>query len=134
MSVSIDDIKTYWKQSELEQLADYNEDERLDDEVIQTAITDAVNMLNPIKDIIDSSLFDTYTKKLTICELIARVNISPDAVELPIGECKRINEFIDKVMLQKAKIPSGGGSVTASTSEGINVKPRSHTIEFLEGF
>jgi len=101
--IYLDDIIDYWKQSELANITDYNEDSVIDDEVIEHSIEDAYRELSAISEILTDDIMDLYAKQLTICSLITRLNINPEAVELPLADCGRIRELIKDVLDKKAQ-------------------------------
>ena len=102
MPITVNDIKSYWNSSELRNITDYDNDGNIDDEVIQHSLDDAIKEIEAVKDSIPSGLIDIYTKKLTICNLLSRLNINPEAIELPLKDCKSVRSAIEGIIKSKS--------------------------------
>jgi alanine-alpha-ketoisovalerate/valine-pyruvate aminotransferase len=120
MPVEAQTIRDYWRSSELNAIADYNQDALADDAVIEVSINDAYAELEPLTDILSTSILDLYAKRLTICNLLSRLNIGADAVELPLKDCKEVKEMITNVLKDKVKAMSATKAGTAITGVQIS--------------
>jgi len=123
MAIAVSDIESYWKSSELNSIADYNEDGKFDKDTVQSAITDAYSELKILDGYYATETIDLFAKRLTICILLSRMNVNPEAVVLPMNDCLVVREKIDAVMKiiqkNKAEVDNRKVSSGVSVSEGM---------------
>ena len=129
--INADTIKEYWRTSQLAAIADYDDDGLFDKEVVESAIQDAYKELHPLIEYQDENTIDLFAKRLTICILLSRLNINPEAVALPLADCREIRKQIDAVISRRTQM--GSESDIRKKSAGILVshgtKPLSDIIE-----
>ncbi len=129
--IEVSNIEAYWKSSELNAIADYNTDGVFDGTVVQQAINDAYAEVNILSSYHESDTIDLFAKRLTICILLSRLNINPEAVVLPMNDCAIVRDLISSFMKtsqeNKSKNDLRVGSSGITVSEGIT--PLSDIIE-----
>ena len=101
--ISVDQIAEYWRSSELRAIADYNEDGIFDKDVVQSAINDAYNEIAILSGYHPEETIDLFAKRLTICILLSRLNVNPEAVVLPMNDCKKIHDLVSEVLKKKTE-------------------------------
>ena len=134
--VKVEDIKGYWASSELSALATLDFDGKTEDQKIQDAIDDAYVELSPIKGSIETAVADLYAKRLTICILITKLNISLEAVEAQMEEGNTIRKMIAKAIDAKVALASQQdiNDLDATTGKFV-VTAGSNTLRSdIEGF
>ena len=118
------DIEAYWRSSELNAIADYDEDGLFDLETVQSAIDDAYAEVNILSSYHEPETIDLFAKRLTFCILLSRLNINPEAVVLPMNDCAIVRDLISSFLNTKqsnqAKVDLRPLSSGLTVSEGMS--------------
>ena len=134
MAVEVADIVSYWRTSELNTIADYDSDGSYDSKVIQGAIDDAYAELDLLSSHLDDVTIDVYAKRLTICTLLSRLNVNPEAVALPMNDCLTIRETLEKFIQKKLDIPLEQEKDASAQSRLVVTAGNSDFSDELENF
>lgn len=123
MAITVSDIKGYWRTSQLNAIADYNDDGVFDNATVTSAIADAYAEVNILVAYHEITSIDLFAKRLTICILLSRLNINPESVVLPINDCMQVRELISSILktkqTNKADVDLRPVSSGITVSEGI---------------
>lgn len=122
MAIVVDDIENYWRSSELNAIADYDRDGVFDPAVVDVAIADAYAEVQILTDYHEQASIDLFAKRLTICILLSRLNINPEAVVLPMNDCLVVRELISGILKTKQK-----------NKADVDLRPSSSGITVSEG-
>ena len=133
MAIEVADIVSYWRTSELNAIADYDNDGSYDSKVIESAIEDAYAELSILTPYIAEGAVDVYAKRLTICTMLSRLNVNPEAVSLPMNDCFSIRETLEKFIQKKLDLPLES-EANASASNIIVTKGNNTITSEMENF
>ena len=134
MAIEVEDIVSYWRSSELNEIADYDSDGSYDSLVIEGAIADAYAELEVLSKLLPEITIDVYAKRLTICTLLSRLNINPNAVELPLNDCLSVRETIEKFIQKTLNIATDSKETNIQQTKTSVTLGNTSLVDEMENF